>query len=136
MSDLKIFDDLETLLNEQTHLFDRVIIIQNAILKTLDEEADFSKMMDLLNQKEEIVTKISSNSLEHQPFIADWMQRKAELAQDPRYHKVDSLLEVVSNKAKLIQDQDEKMMNFFNNQKNTQADVDPQNLLNAYRGLR
>ena len=39
---------------EQTHLFDRVIIIQNAILKTLDEEADLSHIPTDISKSEAI----------------------------------------------------------------------------------
>lgn len=136
MSELKVFDDLESLLTLQIELFEKVAQLQNLILETLNSGANFAKVMELLTQKETVVAEISKNSEEHKPFIADWMQRKHEFADHPQFPKIETLLSKIESCVQDIHEQDDKMMKFFQSTPKSQADQDPQNLINAYRGLR
>lgn len=136
MNKLKVLDDLEVLLNSQLLLFSQVQSVQESILSHLSEEINFSKVMALLNQKEDLVKAISKNSEEHKPFISDYMQRKAEFTSHPQSELIENLLSQIETKVALIQSQDEKMVSFFQSKPSSEADQDPNNLINAYRGLR
>lgn len=136
MSELKVLYDLEGLLQSQLDLFDQVQSVQENILSQLGEQINFAKVMELLSQKEELVKSISQNSEEHKPFIADYMQRKTEFTDHPKSQLIENLLSQIETKVELIQIQDEKMVSFFQSKPASQADQDPNNLINAYRGLR
>lgn len=136
MSELKVFDDLQSLLSQQLGLFESVFSLQESLIELLNSSTNFPKVMELLAQKEKLVSEIAKNSEEHKPFIADWMQRKSEFSQNPKYDIIEQQLNQIEQSVSRIQVLDEQMLAFFQSKDNSEEDNNPLNLIHAYRGLR
>jgi hypothetical protein len=133
---LRIISELKQMLVAQLNLFREVAIVHDYLMQDLEQsERDFTRVMELLGQKNDLMTKVQQNSQESMPLIAEWIQNKASYSQLPGYAEVESILDELNVVVQQQREGDELMVRKLQGKPASAADKDPKNIINAYRAL-
>ena len=133
---MKIITELKQLLDAQLKLFREVASVHEQLMSELEQaDRDFTRVMELLGQKNDLMTNVQKNSQESMPLIAEWIQNKASYIQMPGYSEIESILDELNVVVQQQREGDEVMVRKLQGKPASAADKDPKNIINAYRAL-